>query len=126
MRCAGALAVAAGVGALVAQPALLTALTATGALYLAWMGVGLWRSPAAIGSAGDAEERRAGTGRSRGASVSGLNPKTSCCCCWPCCRSLCSLPSWLPVFAQIMAWARSITSQLRRGLRYGVGWGSQG
>ena len=71
------LAVAAGVGALVAQsPALLTALTATGALYLAWMGIGLWRSPAAISHASDAQPQARWPGRARRAiAARGLSPR---------------------------------------------------
>lgn len=120
------LAVAAGVGALVAQnPALLTALTATGALYLAWMGIGLWRSPASISSASD--EASAARWRWRwtlkGASVSGLNPKQLL-------LLLALLPqfvrpgdSW-PVFAQIMALG-AVHAASCAVVYFGVGWGSQ-
>lgn len=72
------LAVAAGVGALVARhPVVLTALTVAGAGYLLWMGVGMWRSPAVASAAStqagavDVPWRWA----VKGAGVSGLNPK---------------------------------------------------
>lgn len=80
------LAVAAGVGALVArQPMVLTALTVAGAAYLLWMGVGMWRSPppaqvspletaAAAGSSGHAADRP-WHWAIKGAGVSGFNPK---------------------------------------------------
>lgn len=117
------LAVAAGVGALVARnPALLTALTATGALYLAWMGVGLWRSPAAISSAADADAGTRWHWTVKGASVSGLNPKQL--------LLLALLPqfvrpgdSW-PVFAQIMVLG-AVHAASCAVVYFGVGWGSQ-
>lgn len=118
------LAVAAGVGALVAQnPALLTALTATGALYLAWMGIGLWRSPAAISSASDEASAARWRWTLKGASVSGLNPKQLL-------LLLALLPqfvrpgdSW-PVFAQIMALG-AVHAASCAVVYFGVGWGSQ-
>lgn len=118
------LAVAAGVGALVAQsPALLTALTATGALYLAWMGVGLWRSPAAISHASDTELQARWRWTVKGASVSGLNPKQLL-------LLLALLPqfvrpddSW-PVSAQIMALG-ALHAASCAVVYFGVGWGSQ-
>ena len=117
-------AVAAGVGALVAQnPALLTALTATGALYLAWMGIGLWRSPAAISHASDAEPQARWRWTVKGASVSGLNPKQLL-------LLLALLPqfvrpddSW-PVSAQIMALG-ALHAASCAVVYFGVGWGSQ-
>lgn len=118
------LAVAAGVGALVARnPALLTALTATGALYLAWMGIALWRSPAAIrcDAEGEADARWRWT--VKGASVSGLNPKQLL-------LLLALLPqfvrpgdSW-PVFAQIMALG-AVHAASCAVVYFGVGWSSQ-
>jgi len=70
------LAVAAGVGALVARtPASLTALTVAGGLYLIWLGA---RSLARPGGHGPPAGARGGTSRSglvRGLGVSGLNPK---------------------------------------------------
>jgi threonine/homoserine/homoserine lactone efflux protein len=74
------LAVAAGVGALVARaPAALTALTVAGGLYLIWLGARALARPGGHrlpgGSQGGA---RGGTSRSvlvRGLGVSGLNPK---------------------------------------------------
>ena len=118
------LAVVAGVGALVARnPALLTALTATGALYLAWMGVGLWRSPAAISSGSDAETGTRWHWTVKGASVSGLNPKQLL-------LLLALLPqfvrpadSW-PVAAQIMALG-AVHAASCALVYYGVGWSSQ-
>lgn len=70
------LAVAAGVGALVARtPASLTALTVAGGLYLIWLGA---RTLARPGGHGLPAAARGGTSRSvlvRGLGVSGLNPK---------------------------------------------------
>lgn len=118
------LAVAAGVGALVARnPALLTALTATGALYLAWMGIGLWRSPAAIQSGDDAEAGTRWHWTLKGASVSGLNPKQLL-------LLLALLPQFVrpgddwPVFAQIMALG-AVHAASCAVVYFGVGWGSQ-
>ena len=68
--------VAAGVGALVARlPLLLTVLTAAGAVYLVWLGIGMLARPA-VPQAGVDEVagswlRQAATG----AGISGLNPK---------------------------------------------------
>ncbi|MEX8192748.1 LysE family translocator [Comamonas guangdongensis] len=118
------LAVAAGVGALVARnPALLTALTATGALYLAWMGIGLWRSPAAIQGGDDAEAGTRWHWTLKGASVSGLNPKQLL-------LLLALLPQFVrpadhwPVFAQIMALG-AVHAASCAVVYFGVGWGSQ-
>ncbi|MEB5966566.1 LysE family translocator [Comamonas testosteroni] len=118
------LAVAAGVGALVARnPALLTALTATGALYLAWLGVGLWRSPTSISTAAEAETGTRWHWTVKGASVSGLNPKQLL-------LLLALLPqfvqpgdSW-PVFAQIMVLG-AVHAASCAVVYFGVGWGSQ-
>ena len=70
------LAVAAGVGALVARtPASLTALTVAGGLYLIWLGARALARPGGPGRPGRAG---GGTSRSvlvRGLGVSGLNPK---------------------------------------------------
>ena len=118
------LAVAAGVGALVARnPALLTALTATGALYLAWMGIGLWRSPASVQSGDDAEAGTRWHWTLKGASVSGLNPKQLL-------LLLALLPQFVrpadhwPVFAQIMALG-AVHAASCAVVYFGVGWGSQ-
>ena len=118
------LAVAAGVGALVARnPALLTALTATGALYLAWMGIGMWRSPATINSADEAEAGTRWQWTVKGASVSGLNPKLLL-------LLLALLPQFVhpadewPVFAQIMALG-AVHAASCVVVYFGVGWGSQ-
>jgi threonine/homoserine/homoserine lactone efflux protein len=118
------LAVAAGVGALVARnPAMLTALTATGALYLAWMGLGLWRSPAAIQSGSDAKTGTRWHWTLKGASVSGLNPKQLL-------LLLALLPQFVhpgddwPVFVQIMALGAVHTASCAV-VYFGVGWGSQ-
>ena len=118
------LAVAAGVGALVARnPALLTALTATGALYLAWLGVGLWRSPTSISTTAEAETGTRWHWTVKGASVSGLNPKQLL-------LLLALLPqfvqpgdSW-PVFAQIMVLG-AVHAASCAVVYFGVGWGSQ-
>ena len=68
--------VAAGVGALVARsPVILTVLTAAGATYLVWLGIGMLAHPAAPRahtkeSAGSRLRQAA-----KGAGISGLNPK---------------------------------------------------
>lgn len=69
--------VAAGVAALVTRsPAVLTALTTAGALYLVWLGITMLLAPSTVPQA-DAEQtheswvRRAG----KGLGISGLNPK---------------------------------------------------
>ncbi|MGH3403820.1 MAG: LysE family translocator [Streptosporangiaceae bacterium] len=70
------IAVAAGVGAVVARsPAALTALTVAGGLYLIWLGARAFFRPGGPGLLAGAEP---GSGRSvlvRGLGVSGLNPK---------------------------------------------------
>lgn len=70
------LTVAFGAGRILAgSPALMTALTAAGAIYLLWFGVGMLRHPGRIAQGNGA---RADTRKSwwlRGACVSGLNPK---------------------------------------------------
>ena len=74
-------AVAAGVGALVARsPAFLTGLTIAGGLYLAWHGAKALARPSAPGGPADAPaaDAPAGAGRgtlARGIGVSALNPK---------------------------------------------------
>ncbi|GAA0477889.1 LysE family translocator [Streptomyces olivaceiscleroticus] len=73
------LVVVAGVAALVASnPAVLTALTVLGALYLVWLGVLTLLRPAAPASA-EPSEVPAGAGAGarllKGAGISGLNPK---------------------------------------------------
>ena len=68
--------VAAGVGALVARsPLILTVLTAVGAAYLVWLGIGMLAHPAAPQA--HAEEQSGSWLRqlAKGAGVSGLNPK---------------------------------------------------
>ena len=68
--------VAAGVGALVARsPALLSALTIVGGLYLVWLGVRALLRPAGHGVAGPAAARSDRATVLRGIGVSGLNPK---------------------------------------------------
>jgi threonine/homoserine/homoserine lactone efflux protein len=72
-------AVAAGVAAVMAGvPLLLTVLTAVGAAYLIWLGIGTFRHPAAPQAAGQ-EADSGSTSRARqavkGLGVSGLNPK---------------------------------------------------
>lgn len=68
--------VAFGAGRILAGcPAVMTALTAVGALYLLWLGVGMFRHPGRIaGGSGAADDTRRGWWL-RGACVSGLNPK---------------------------------------------------
>lgn len=72
-----AIVVAAGVGTLVTRfPVVLTALTLVGALYLAWLGVGLLRGPVTAPHSTEdtvtgSRARQAG----KGLGVSGLNPK---------------------------------------------------
>jgi threonine/homoserine/homoserine lactone efflux protein len=68
--------VAAGVGALVARsPLVLTLLTAVGAAYLVWLGIGMLAHPAAPQA--HTEESAASWLRqaAKGAGISGLNPK---------------------------------------------------
>jgi threonine/homoserine/homoserine lactone efflux protein len=66
--------VAAGLGALIAStPVALTALTVTGALYLAWLGIGTIRRPGTLGTT-EGPSGRLGT-LVKGMTVSGLNPK---------------------------------------------------
>lgn len=71
------LVVAAGVGALVASvPAVLTTLTVVGALYLAWLGIGLLRRPASVPTADVASVSGSPlTHAVKGIGISGLNPK---------------------------------------------------
>lgn len=70
------LVVAAGVGALVAQvPAILTALTIGGALYLMWLGVQTIRHPSTPVSGGEIAAGSAWGWVGRGWGVSGMNPK---------------------------------------------------
>lgn len=74
---AATVAVAAGIGALVARaPVLLTSLTLVGAAYLGWLGVGLLRRPAQP-AANDAVEACVAPSRQlgKGFGVSALNPK---------------------------------------------------
>jgi len=69
------LAVAAGVGALVAEhPAVLTAITVLGAAYLLWLGVAMLRSPA-VARAADQSQDTPWHWLVKGTCVSGLNPK---------------------------------------------------
>ncbi len=69
-------AVAAGVGALVAQyPVVLTVLTLLGAAYLLWLGVAMLRKPSAATVAAAHGHDSAWRWMAKGACVSGLNPK---------------------------------------------------
>jgi threonine/homoserine/homoserine lactone efflux protein len=69
-------AVAAGVGALVARtPASLTALTIAGGLYLLWLGVRTFLQPAGHGLAEGTAARTDRATLVKGVGVSGLNPK---------------------------------------------------
>lgn len=68
-------AVAAGVGALVTRyPAVLVAVTAAGAAYLVWLGVGVLRRPGGSHDGGG-DEGTVSSWFGRGFGVSGLNPK---------------------------------------------------
>jgi len=70
------LAVAAGVGALVARvPVVLTTLTVLGALYLLWLGVSTLITPAVLRSATRQSDRGWTRWALKGAGISGLNPK---------------------------------------------------
>lgn len=121
------LAVAAGVGSLVAQnPWLLTLLTAGGALYLAWLGMAMLRHPAVVSAdSAHAQDQRAKPWRwaVKGASVAGLNPKLLL-------LLLALLPQFVrpaapwPVFAQIMALG-AVHAASCCLVYLGVGWGSQ-
>ena len=69
-------AVAAGVGALVAQyPVVLTVLTLLGAAYLLWLGVAMLRRPCAATVAAAQGHDSPWRWMAKGACVSGLNPK---------------------------------------------------
>jgi threonine/homoserine/homoserine lactone efflux protein len=68
--------VAAGVGALVARtPLVLTVLTASGAAYLVWLGIGTATKPAAPHASGDVTSDSWIRQAVRGFAISGLNPK---------------------------------------------------
>jgi threonine/homoserine/homoserine lactone efflux protein len=68
--------VAAGVGALVARlPLLLTVLTAAGAVYLVWLGIGMLARPALPQAGVDEVARSWLRQAATGAGISGLNPK---------------------------------------------------
>ena len=70
------LAVMAGVAAVLAKnPAVLTVLTAAGALYLVWLGVVTVYKPATVEACADAPVRSARARLLTGAGISGLNPK---------------------------------------------------
>ena len=70
------IAVAAGVGTLVARsPALLTALTIAGGLYLIWHGAATFAKPSALHTPGSAPASTRQATLVRGAGVSALNPK---------------------------------------------------
>jgi threonine/homoserine/homoserine lactone efflux protein len=68
--------VAAGVGALLARvPLLLTVLTAVGAVYLMWLGIGMLARPALPQAGVDETPRSWRREAAKGAGISGLNPK---------------------------------------------------
>jgi threonine/homoserine/homoserine lactone efflux protein len=68
--------VAAGVGALLARaPLLLTVLTAVGAVYLVWLGIGMLARPALPEAGVDETPRSWLREAAKGAGISGLNPK---------------------------------------------------
>jgi threonine/homoserine/homoserine lactone efflux protein len=68
--------VAAGVGALLARaPLLLSVLTALGAVYLVWLGIGMLAGPALPQAGGDETPRSWLRQAAKGAGISGLNPK---------------------------------------------------
>ena len=115
------LAVAAGVGALVAKhPLVLTAITVLGAAYLLWLGVAMWRSPGAA-HAGQAQlNDTSWHWLAKGTCVSGLNPK-----------QLLLLLALLPQFVQQTAqWPVALQIVVLGGLHaascavvyMGVGW----
>jgi len=67
---------AAGVGALVARsPLLLTVLTTVGAVYLVWLGIGMLARPAVPQAGVDESPRSWVRQATKGAGISGLNPK---------------------------------------------------
>ena len=68
--------VAAGVGALLARaPLLLSVLTAVGAVYLVWLGIGMLARPALPQAGVDETPRSWLREAAKGAGISGLNPK---------------------------------------------------
>jgi threonine/homoserine/homoserine lactone efflux protein len=68
--------VAAGVGALLARaPLLLSVLTALGAVYLVWLGIGMLARPALPQAGVDETPRSWVRQAAKGAGISGLNPK---------------------------------------------------
>jgi threonine/homoserine/homoserine lactone efflux protein len=68
--------VAAGVGAFVARsPLVLTVLTAVGAAYLVWLGIGMLAHPAALQTHAENASGSWLRQAAKGAGVSGLNPK---------------------------------------------------
>jgi threonine/homoserine/homoserine lactone efflux protein len=68
--------VAAGVGALVARsPLVLTVLTAVGAVYLVWLGIGMLARPAVPQAWADEAPGSWVRQAAKGAGISGLNPK---------------------------------------------------
>ena len=68
--------VAAGVGALLARaPLLLSVLTALGAVYLVWLGIGMLARPALPQASVDETPRSWLRQAAKGAGISGLNPK---------------------------------------------------
>jgi len=70
------IAVAAGVGALVARsPAFLTGLTIVGGLYLMWHGARTFARPSALGTPADLQASPNRATLVKGIGVSGLNPK---------------------------------------------------
>ena len=79
--------VAAGVAAVIAHsPLALTVLTTFGAVYLLWLGINTVTRPPAPGAAADRASQSWVRRVTKGAGVSGLNPK-ACCCSWRSCRS---------------------------------------
>lgn len=65
-----------GVGLLLRlQPAAFNAVLVAGALYVAWMGVALWRSPATLAQVGEQPSRPAHATFARAAATCLLNPK---------------------------------------------------
>jgi threonine/homoserine/homoserine lactone efflux protein len=68
--------VAAGVGALLAQsPLVLTVLTAVGAAYLVWLGIGMFAHPVAPQAHTEEPDGSWLRQAAKGAGISGLNPK---------------------------------------------------
>lgn len=68
--------VATGLGVMIASyPSVLSSLTVMGAVYLIWMGIQNFRSPASVATSGHVHEPSGKQWLLKGIAVSGLNPK---------------------------------------------------